>query len=82
MTTTMDGVTTARGESSAEVLVGRIRAEYEEMPGLTLTLGQAARLWNRDARELERLLKALVSEGFLVRSAQGVYLRYGSPRWS
>jgi hypothetical protein len=42
-----------------------IRAEYFEMPGLSLTLPQAARLWSVD-RELCKLgLDALVADGVL-----------------
>jgi hypothetical protein len=43
----------------------RIRSEYLEMPGLGLTLPQAARMWNLNARQSERLLSALVNSGFL-----------------
>jgi hypothetical protein len=38
----------------------RITAEFREMPGLMLTLPQAARLFSLDARRCERVLQALV----------------------
>ena len=36
----------------------RIRAEFNEMPGLKLTLGQAARIFGADADETKTLLNA------------------------
>ena len=42
-----------------------VRAEYREMPGLTLTLAQAARLWNVDRRQCLAVLEELRDEGFL-----------------
>jgi hypothetical protein len=61
-------------------LMGRIKAEYVEMPGLTLTLAQAARLWGLPMRESERLLGELVSSGFLRRDTHGAFRRTGCPR--
>jgi hypothetical protein len=46
-------------------LRGRIRAEYIEMPGLTLTLLQAARLFGVDAPRCAHALDALVRDGYL-----------------
>jgi DNA-binding IclR family transcriptional regulator len=43
----------------------RIHAEYEEMPGLKLTLAQASRLFNLERARCERALDALVSGGVL-----------------
>jgi hypothetical protein len=45
----------------------RIRGEYIEMPGLTLTIAQASRLWRLEARVCQDLLDRLVVEGFLKR---------------
>lgn len=42
-------------------------AEYREMPGVCLTLAQAARLWNADRRVCEDVLQQLVAGGFLRR---------------
>lgn len=53
----------------------RIRAEYEEMPGLHLTLPQAQRLWQLDAARCASLLEALVDVHFLKRTAMGGYVR-------
>jgi hypothetical protein len=52
---------------SADLLT-LIRAEYREMPGLAVTLAQAARLWNVDRRQCFDALEALTDEGLLRRS--------------
>jgi hypothetical protein len=52
----------------------RIRAEYEEMPGLKLTALQASRFWHLDADASARLLDSLVAAGLLRRTADGHYL--------
>lgn len=44
----------------------RVRAEYWDMPGLTLTLAQAARLFDVDRARCERVLGSLVDGGVLV----------------
>lgn len=72
----------ARGEERAAMLARRIRAEFDEMPGLTLTLSQAARLWAEPPRDVEPLLLALVRDGFLMRGPRGTFRRTGCPRCS
>ncbi len=52
----------------------RIRSEYREMPGLRLTLSQAAHMWQLDARACEAVLLALVDEGFLARTDDGAFV--------
>jgi hypothetical protein len=46
-------------------LIGRIRAEFQEMPGLRLTLLQAQRLCGGDRAAIEAALRLLVDEDFL-----------------
>jgi hypothetical protein len=58
----------------------RIRAEFAEMPGLTLTLPQASRLFNIDAARCERALGLLVASGSLS-IARGVFVRAGGGRY-
>lgn len=48
-------------------LYRRIHAEFEEMPGLKLTLAQAARLFDLDTSRCEQVLETLVHEGDLAR---------------
>jgi hypothetical protein len=57
----------------------RIRAEFAEMPGLTLTLPQAARLFNIDAARCERAMGRLVASGSLS-VARGSFVRAGGGR--
>ena len=45
------------------------------MPGLTLTLAQAGRLWSLDAATCTEVLSQLVSTGFLCRRADGAFCR-------
>ena len=55
--------------------LGRIRAEYLEMPGLRLTLAQARRLWGLDEITSDALLSALVDAQFLRKTRNGTYVR-------
>jgi hypothetical protein len=52
-----------------------VRGEYLEMPGLSLTLRQAMRLWHLDAVSCRRVLDELVGSGFLTSTRQGAYRR-------
>ena len=55
--------------------MARIRNEYVEMPGLVLTLPQAARLWSLSESRSELLLSLLVEAGFLICDKKTVYRR-------
>lgn len=48
----------------------RIQTDFNEMPGLELTLGQAGRLWNIGVDDCRQVLDALVDTGFLRWTAQ------------
>jgi hypothetical protein len=54
-------------------LLLRIRAEYTEMPGLRLTLRQAARLFGLPADVTAVVLGELHEAAVLTRSADGAY---------
>ena len=56
-------------------LAGRIQAEYAEMPGLSVTLAQAQRLFATDRQTCTAAFKALIRRGVLRRTAQGRYVR-------
>lgn len=56
-------------------LLRRIRDEFVEMPGLSLTERQAARLWQVPAADAGSILRALVDTRFLTRSGSGRYCR-------
>ena len=51
--------------SSIPRLIDRIRAEFVEMPGLELTLPQAARLWNLGLEDCRSVVDVLTNAGFL-----------------
>lgn len=63
-----------------ERLARRVRNEYLEMPGLSLTLGQAQRMWQLRRIECEQLLDLLVDSGFLIQTPAGAFVRAGSGR--
>jgi hypothetical protein len=52
-----------------------VRVDYAEMPGLSLTLEQAMRLWNLDQARCRRVLEQLVRTGFLIETRQGLFRR-------
>lgn len=52
-----------------------IRAEYNEMPGLCLTVAQASRLWGLPPERCREVLDALVAVRFLRVSCGGRFCR-------
>jgi hypothetical protein len=54
-------------------LIDRVRAEFGEMPGLSPTLNQAARLFNLPQADCDRILAVLIKEGFLRHGPDGRY---------
>jgi hypothetical protein len=63
-------------------LVVRVRGEYREMPGLRLTFAQACRLWQVDTETCEVVLQTLRAEGFLTRTATGMFMALPTPNAS
>ncbi len=61
-------------------LQARIRAEYDDMPGLNLTLPQASRLFDCDATTCTRALARLVAAGVLSVD-EGSFVRGGARLW-
>ena len=61
-------------------LISRIRAEYTALPGLTLTLSQASRLWSVDPRVCEMALAGLLEEGLIVKAPSGAYMKLPGAR--
>jgi hypothetical protein len=55
-------------------LVGLIRSEYAEMPGLCLTRAQVQRLWLLEPTACDNVLRALVDAGYLRLTPSG-YVR-------
>ena len=52
-----------------------VRADYDEMPGMQLTLKQAQRLWSVDTETCQELLASLIETRYLVRTPDGKYCR-------
>lgn len=65
-------VATVADDSKAEWLQ-RIRAEFNEMPGMCVTLRQASRLWHLNEATCRSLLDTLLEAGFLRLTASGAY---------
>jgi hypothetical protein len=61
--------------TSLDSLLRRVRDEFVEMPGLSLTEGQASRLWQVDPMTAATLLRQLVEARFLARTGAGLYRR-------
>ena len=64
----------ASNEQFLEALA-RVRAEFLEMPGLTLTFDQAARLWALDGTLCRSVLAALVKSHFLIETKNAAFAR-------
>lgn len=64
--------------STNDALAGRIRAEYLEMPGMTLRLEQVARLCGIDRTVCKVVLDALVEAKFLCLKDDGAYTRFSA----
>jgi hypothetical protein len=60
---------------SREQILRRIRSEYLEMPGLSLTRAQARRLWAMDEQTCGEVLDWLTAARFLHRRDDGAYAR-------
>jgi len=59
-------------------LLNRIRQEFQDHPGIALTLPQARRLWSLDEKAGSDAFDALLAEGFLHR-VDDVYLWAAAP---
>ena len=53
----------------------RVRGEFDEMPGLRLTLAQAGALLGLPGPASGWVLERLAKDGFLARSPGGLYMR-------
>ena len=64
-------------EASVDLWVQRVRAEYLEMPGLSLTKWQMRRLWLLDVSLCDAVVESLVKSAFLGRGNNDTYVRVG-----
>ena len=58
-------------------LIRLIDAEFDEMPGMRLTVPQVRRLWNASRIDCDAALDHLCSEGRLICDGAGRYRRRG-----
>jgi hypothetical protein len=66
-------------ELEMKSLVRRIRLEYDEMPGLSLTIRQAARLWRLEKDVAQVVMTSLVDAEYLSLGRTG-FIRRPSER--
>jgi hypothetical protein len=72
----MHGIGRQRSTPGFDELIARVRGEYREMPGLSLTVPQAQRLWGLEAATCQALLERLVETRFLRRAQHGRFVRW------
>jgi hypothetical protein len=65
-----------------EALVTRIKSEFNESPGMCLTLRQGARLWGIAPEECVKVVDRLVEEQFLRWTRNGEVVRSESGGYS
>ena len=61
------------GNNPEPALITRVASEFREMPGLALTIHQAARLFHLGAQECWQVLDQLQRDGVIERTPAGVY---------
>jgi hypothetical protein len=64
-----------RNLTARKALTRRIRSEFEEMPGLSLTLPQASKLFGIPSDACARIFSQLSEEGLLRPIRNGTYAR-------
>ena len=64
-----------RDTAQRQALVRRLIAEFDEMPGLRLSLAQASRLFGVSQSAIARILTDLTRSGTLCRNANNLFMR-------
>ena len=72
-----DALPERRNVVTRQGLLNRISVEYAEMPGLSLTVAQAQRLFALRNDICTRVLDQLTDTAYLRRDANGAYVRNG-----
>ena len=75
------GLVDRRDHVSRIQLLSRVRAEFEELPSLRLTQGQAQRLFGLRADICERVLASLVAAGTLCCDHEDRYRMHDDDAW-
>jgi hypothetical protein len=68
------GNTEPRTRPPIRELLQRIQGEYREMPGLSLTVSQAERLWGLDSSTCAFVMTTLIERRVLRRTVLGTYV--------
>jgi hypothetical protein len=64
-----------RNQASRELLLRRVRAEFDELQGLTLTLAQGMRLFGLREDVCRRVFDTLIAEGYMRQTPHRMYAR-------
>jgi len=72
---TPDTIDDQAAQERFTVALRRAQAEFNEMPGLQLTVAQAARLWAFDSALCTAVLSTLVERRFLVQTRSRGFAR-------
>ncbi len=71
----IESCATPAGHTAAlTTLLTRVRGEFQEMPGMHITLDQGMRLWSMDRTTCTAVLDYLAAAHFLDRDRQGNYM--------
>ena len=57
------------------ILLARAESDFLEMPGLSVTISQASRLWNAPAEVTAAVLSKLTEHHFLLQRVNGTFVR-------
>lgn len=60
---------------NVDAVLQRVRAEFEEMPGMTLTVRQASRLFGLEHETCRAVIDRLVGAAYLRCTAGGLIMR-------
>lgn len=66
---------TFASQAELDTWLRRVRAEFDEMPGLILTKAQAARLWSLEGPVCSEVLECLRRTGYLTTTRHGAFRR-------
>ena len=72
----MQATVQQRSTPRFDELILRVRGEYREMPGLSLTVPQAQRLWGLEHSTCQTLFEHLVEARFLRSTRHGRFVRW------
>jgi hypothetical protein len=60
---------------NVDTITARVRAEFDEMPGLVLTIPQASKFFGLDHEMTQSVIERLVGSAYLRRTSEGVLMK-------